>query len=83
VLKHNLPRERWGWAAIHLCNLYLKLGQPDKTMTLLRRVDAEYGETQAAEKARKRLALLESELGQGGSGIFIEENTPGDRPRFS
>src|SRR4029079_18786585 len=41
VLKHNLPRERWGWAAIHLCNLYLKLAQPDKTMALLRRIDGE------------------------------------------
>jgi tetratricopeptide (TPR) repeat protein len=79
VLKHNLPRERWGWAAIHLCNLYLKLGQPDKTLALLRRIDAEYGETQAAEKARKRLALLEAETGQGNPNVLIEGATPGDR----
>lgn len=83
VLKHNLPRERWGWAAIHLCNLYLKLGQPDKTMNLLRRIDAEYGETQAAEKARKRLALLEAETGQGASGLLIEGSAPGDRQQAS
>jgi hypothetical protein len=79
VLKHNLPRERWGWAAIHLCNLYLKLGQPDKTMALLRRIDAEYGETQAAEKARKRLALLESETGQVPPGLLLEGSVPDDR----
>ncbi len=24
VLKKKLPSERWGWAAIHLCNLYLQ-----------------------------------------------------------
>ncbi len=83
VLKHNLPRERWGWAAIHLCNLYLKLGQPDKTIALLRRIDEEYGETQAAEKARKRLALLESETGQGTSGLLIEGSAPGDRHQAS
>ncbi len=83
VLKQHLPRERWGWAAIHLCNLYLKLAQPDKTMALLRRIDAEYGETQAADKARKRLALLEAETGQSGPGVLIEENAPANRPQAS
>ena len=62
VLKQKLPAERWGWAAIHLCNLYTsKLNQADKAVALLRRIDAEYGETAAAEKARKRLAQLEAE----------------------
>ena len=62
VLKQKLPPERWGWAAIHLCNLYTsKLSQPEKGVALLRRIDAEYGETAAAEKARKRLAQLEAE----------------------
>src|SRR5205823_956498 len=62
VLKQKLPPERWGWAAVHLCNLYTsKLNQPDKAIALLRRIVAEYGETAAAEKARKRLAQLEEE----------------------
>jgi tetratricopeptide (TPR) repeat protein len=61
VLKQKLPPERWGWAAIHLCNLYNgRLNQPDKAIALLRRIDAEHGETAAAEKARTRLAQLES-----------------------
>lgn len=62
VLKQNLPRERWGWAAIHLCNLYSgKLNQQDKAIALLRRVDQEYEETQAAGKARARLSQLEAD----------------------
>lgn len=60
VLKKKLPSERWGWAAIHLCNLYFKLNQPDKAVILLRRIEAEHPETAAAEKARKRLALYDS-----------------------
>jgi tetratricopeptide (TPR) repeat protein len=62
VLKQKLPPERWGWAAVHLCNLYSsKLNQPDKAIVLLQRIVAEYGETAAAEKARKRLTQLEVE----------------------
>jgi hypothetical protein len=58
VLKEKLSPERWGWAAIHLCNLYGRLNQHDKSVALLRRVEAEYGQTAAAEKARKRLEEL-------------------------
>ena len=62
VLKQKLPPERWGWAAIHLCNLYSsRLNQSNKAVILLQRVVTEYGETAAAEKARKRLAQLEEE----------------------
>jgi hypothetical protein len=62
VLTRKLPPERWGWAAIHLCNLYTgKLGQPEKGFALLRRIVAEYGHTAAAEKARIRLAQLEAD----------------------
>lgn len=63
ILKQNLSPERWGWAAIHLCNLYFKLNQSDKAVALLRRIDSEYGETQAADKARKRLEMFETEGG--------------------
>ncbi len=60
VLKHKLPAERWGWAAIHLCNLYSKLNKAEQSVALLHRIVAEYGETAAAKKARKRLALFET-----------------------
>jgi tetratricopeptide (TPR) repeat protein len=62
VLKTKLPAERWGWAAIHLCNLYFKLGQEVKGYALLQRIVKEYGETQAAEKARKRLKEVDPNL---------------------
>ncbi len=62
VLKQKLPPERWGWAAIHLCNLYTsRLNQTDKAIALLRRIDTEYTETAAAEKARKRLVQLQDD----------------------
>ena len=60
VLTKKLPPERWAWAAIHLCNLYYKINKADKAFLLLKRIDAEYGQTAAAEKARKRLALIET-----------------------
>jgi TolA-binding protein len=60
VLKKNLPAERWGWAAVHLANLYSgPLSQPDKAITLLHRIDAEYGATAAANKARERLTQID------------------------
>lgn len=55
VLKHKLPPDRWGWSAIHLCNLYFKLNQEAKAYPLLRRIVNEYPQTPAADKARKRL----------------------------
>ena len=59
VLKHKLPPDRWGWAAIHLCNLYFKLNQEEKGYALLRRIVKEYPQTPAAEKARKRLSQVD------------------------
>lgn len=60
VLKKNLPPERWGWAAIHLANIYSgKLNQPDKAIALLHRIDSEYGATSAAKKARERLMQID------------------------
>src|SRR3954466_16276385 len=55
VLNKKLPDERWGWAAIHLCNLYFKLGQEVKGYALLQRIIKDYGQLQAAVKSRKRL----------------------------
>jgi TolA-binding protein len=62
VLKHKLAPDRWGWAAIHLCNLYFKLDQEQKAYALLRRIVKEYGETPAAEKARKRLEQVDGSM---------------------
>ncbi len=56
ILKKKLPDERWGWAAIHLANLYTgKLQRPDDAAALLRRIIAEHPTTGAAKKARERL----------------------------
>jgi tetratricopeptide (TPR) repeat protein len=66
VLKQKLDPETWGWSAIHLSNLYSgRLSQPAKAVALLRRIEAEYGQTSAADKARHRLALYDS-AGEGG-----------------
>jgi TolA-binding protein len=60
VLQHKLPREKWGWTAIHLSNLYSgKLEKTDKALALLNRIVQEYSETGAARKARERLGLSE------------------------
>lgn len=61
VLKKKLPPERWGWAAVHLCNLYSRLGRQEKTRALLQRIVDEYPKTAAAKKARNRLGLAEPE----------------------
>jgi hypothetical protein len=80
VLKQRLSPERWGWAAIHLCNVYSsKLGQPDKGVALLRRIVDEYGETAAAEKARKRLLEVDgasSEVAQSSAAAAEEQQVP-------
>jgi hypothetical protein len=62
VLKLRLSPDRWGWVAIHLCNLYSKMREPDKAVALLRRIANEYGETSAAEKARERLAKFDPDF---------------------
>ena len=59
ILKNRLAPDRWGWSAIHLCNLYNRLGQSDKTEALLRRIVDEHGDTPAAKKARERLGIPE------------------------
>lgn len=57
IIKKKLPDERWGWAAIHLANLYSgKLNKAPQAIELLQRIATEYGHTKAAKKARERLA---------------------------
>lgn len=61
ILKCKLDAERWGWAAVHLCNLYYHMDQPAKADALLQRLATDYGHTAAAKKARKRLGLPEAD----------------------
>jgi len=56
ILKKNLPPERWGWAAIHLSNLYSgKLNKTEQATALLHRIITEHPHIAAAKKARERL----------------------------
>ena len=72
VLTKRLPREKWGWTAIRLSNLYSgRLNQPDKAMALLERIVQDYSETGAAKKARQRLGLPEPDEA-------TDSSTPGD-----
>ena len=61
ILKQKLSPEHWGKAAIHLCNVYTRLGQQDKTQALLQRIIAEHPQTSAAKKARTKLGLPEED----------------------
>lgn len=61
ILKQKLPPEHWGKAAIHLCNVYTRLGQQDKTQALLQRIVTEHPDTAAAKKARSKLGLPEED----------------------
>jgi TolA-binding protein len=76
VLKHKLPSERWGWAAIHLCNLYSRLNQKDKTLALLHRIVDEYPRTAAARKARGRLGIAEPEEPETPTEPVVEIAAP-------
>jgi len=63
ILKKKLPAERWGWAAIHLANLYSgKLNKAPEAEALLHRIIKQYGQTAAAKKARERLGISEPML---------------------
>ena len=82
IIQHKLPPERWGWAAIHLANLYSgKLNKMPQAIELLQRIDRDYGQTAAAKKARERLA-------EAGVSVAEAENAgahlpPGFSPRKS
>ena len=59
MLEMDIPKSRWGWVAIHLCNLYSgKLDDSDRALALLQRVANECSETTAGQKARDRLAKI-------------------------
>lgn len=80
VLKHKLNPERWGWAAIHLCNLYFKLDQEEKAYALLRRLVDEYPDVAAAEKARKRLDQVGGAEFSPSNTILNEDAPPSSTP---
>jgi hypothetical protein len=69
VLKQKLASEKWGWTAIHLCNIYFKLDKAGKAIALLHRINKEHPGTVPADKARKR---LESE----GEIEIVDESAP-------
>jgi TolA-binding protein len=81
VLKHKLPAERWGWAAIHLCNLYFRLNQEQKAFALLRRLVKEHPKTPAAEKARKRLEQVDAMMSPEIPTESQVSSSPGFRKR--
>jgi tetratricopeptide (TPR) repeat protein len=61
MLEMKAPPARWGWTAIHLCNLYSgKLDDPDRALALLKRVASECSDTTAGQKARDRLAKIDA-----------------------
>jgi tetratricopeptide (TPR) repeat protein len=63
VLGKRLSREKWGWTAIHLANLYSgKMNQPEKAMAWLERIIRDYPDTGAAKKARLRLGIPEEQV---------------------
>ena len=59
ILKRKLSSDRWGWAAIHLCNLYSKLGRQVEYDALLRKIVNDHPKTSAAKKARQALGWPE------------------------
>ncbi len=62
VLEKKLPPDRWGWAAIHLSNLYTgKLNKTPQALDLLQRIVVECGGSAPAKKARERLEALQAE----------------------
>ena len=73
VLSKRLPREKWGWTAIHLANIYSgRLKQTTKALGVLERIVKEYPDTAAAKKARQRLGLPEPVEGEAISGPEAE-----------
>ena len=78
-LNRKIPAERWAWAAIHLVNLYYgKLDKPTLGLALLWRIHREYGQTQAAEKARKRLAQIDPDFAAEAERLAAETAAESD-----
>jgi hypothetical protein len=83
VLQTKLPREKWGWTAIRLSNLYSgRLNQPSKALAVLDRIVQDYSETSAAKKARERLGLPEPTPEAPPEGEATEESASASTPEL-
>jgi TolA-binding protein len=83
VLTQGLSREKWGWTAIHLANLYSgSMNQPGKAMAILERIIAEYPETGAAKKARSRLGIPEETAPAEEAAAETPPETGADNPNL-
>lgn len=61
TLQMEMPPEKWGWTAIRVCNLYTgKLGETHRALTILRQLAKDLPQTQAGQKAVKRLAMVDA-----------------------
>jgi TolA-binding protein len=61
VLNKRISKEKWGWTAIHLANLYSgRLAKPEQALNVLRRIVKEAPDTAAAKKARERVGSGEA-----------------------
>jgi hypothetical protein len=89
ILATRFDPDRWGWSAIHLCNLYARLNQPAKMDEWMQRVVNEVPQTAAARKAREKLGLPEDYQPAAAAGVAPESEEatgglpPGFRPKKS
>jgi lipopolysaccharide biosynthesis regulator YciM len=77
ILQTRFDPDRWGWSAIHLCNLYARLNQPAKMNAWMERVANEVPQTAAARKAREKLGWPE-DYAPGAIAEAASETDPGD-----
>ena len=76
LLRHRLPRQARPWLTLRLANLHLKLRRADLAVPLLRQLDEQFGDTPAAAKARRRLAIYEETRRDARADGLILEPTP-------
>ncbi len=88
LLKQSYEPERKGWNAVHLVNLYNRLGKRDEAVALLQRIVVEFAHTPAADKARERLVAIGAEVPEPEPPAGAESNPappsnlpPGFRPK--
>jgi hypothetical protein len=80
ILKTRFEAERWGWSAIHLCNLYARLNQEAKMGEWMQRVVHEVPHTAAARKASEKLGLPEDHQPTAATEPAAPENSAGGLP---
>lgn len=81
VLNKKLPREKWGWTAIRLSNIYSgRLNQPNKALAVLDRIVRDYSDTAAARKARERLGIPEPTPEAVAEEPAVPEEEPASTP---